>query len=400
MKFSPTSALARYLFPLAAVALTAVLNWGLLQFTGAFSPFALFLLPVVFSALVCGFESGLLAAVAAAGVINMMFGPPPSPFGTSSLAMGSILVFLVESAVLSAACAFVASVRRKYGWFGKRNRAEKSVTESEKRFRMMADNMPTPFRCSDPQGQCIFLNKAWIAFTGRSLQEEKGFGWSEGVHPDDLRHCLDVYLTSLTHMTSFQMEYRLRAADGSYRWIKDSGVPRFDSAGKFEGFVGCCFDVTEQKQLRESLRSTEERIEVLAEQSGLGVFVANAAGYVQEASGMLLEVFNCGERQILGRPWRELFASQIPLPLAFSGAPHALLPVGTVLIGSSFVSSSESDDFKLELSIRNLSDGSLQGVVRKKSNSEDASSHPMLNSSLPPSHKTAAVHAVKKGSHG
>jgi len=93
---------------------------------------------------------------------------------------------------------------------------------------------------------CYYFNKPWFDFTGRTLSEEFGNGWAEGVHKDDLHHCLDIYNTAFELHEKFSMIYRLRHHDGSYRWILDDGSPRFDRDGNFMGYIGHCLDVTER----------------------------------------------------------------------------------------------------------------------------------------------------------
>ncbi len=125
---------------------------------------------------------------------------------------------------------------------------EAALKESEARFKIMADTAPVLIWVAGLDKLCTWFNKVWFDFTGRSHEQEVGNGWTEGVHPDDLQRCLDVYVTSFDARKEFSIEYRLRRADGEYRWLMDHGVPRFDSTGGFLGYIGSCIDITDRKQ--------------------------------------------------------------------------------------------------------------------------------------------------------
>ena len=138
-----------------------------------------------------------------------------------------------------------------------RRRAERSLRESEERFRVMADTAPVMVWRAGPDQRCDFFNKPWLEFRGRRLQDEIGDGWTEGVHPDDLQRCLTVYTAAWPGRESFRMEYRLQRADGEYRWVLDTGVPRLASDGALLGYIGSCLDITERRQAEEALRANE-----------------------------------------------------------------------------------------------------------------------------------------------
>jgi PAS domain S-box-containing protein len=134
-----------------------------------------------------------------------------------------------------------------------RRRAEEAVAESEKRFRLIANTAPVLIWMSAPDKLCNYFNQSWLEFTGRSLEQELGNGWVEGVHAEDLARCLDTYTQHFDRREQFRMEYRLRRHDGEYRWLLDIGVPRITSDGTFAGYVGCCMDISDLKQARATL---------------------------------------------------------------------------------------------------------------------------------------------------
>ena len=138
--------------------------------------------------------------------------------------------------------------------------AEEVLRESEERFRLVADTAPVLIWMSGTDKMCIFFNKGWLDFTGRSMEQEWGEGWTSGVHPDDLERCLGIYSSAFDSRVDFQMEYRLRRFDGQYRWIVDYGIPRFESNGIFCGYIGSCVDVTHRKLSETSLRELSGRL--------------------------------------------------------------------------------------------------------------------------------------------
>ena len=154
-----------------------------------------------------------------------------------------------------------------------RKRTEDALKESEARFRTVADTAPVLIWMAGTDKLCNFFNQGWLDFTGRTLEQELGNGWAEGIHPNDLAGCLKTYVTAFDARQPFTMEYRLRRHDGEYRWISDHGVPRYDSESDFLGYIGSCVDLTERRQAEaEALRQRAElahvsRVSVMGELS-------------------------------------------------------------------------------------------------------------------------------------
>jgi PAS domain S-box-containing protein len=127
------------------------------------------------------------------------------------------------------------------------------------------DSFAVPVWRAGLDTKCDYFNRAWLEFTGRTLAEELGDGWSEGVHPEDLDACLHDYLQAFGARKPFVLEYRLRRRDGEYRWVVDHGAPFYDKSGKFGGYIGSCFDITERREAEETLRRSERRFSVFME---------------------------------------------------------------------------------------------------------------------------------------
>jgi len=144
-----------------------------------------------------------------------------------------------------------------------RRRAEEALRESEQRFRMMADSAPMLLWMSNALGEFTYVNKPWLNFTGRTLDDETGDGCRERVHPDDLPSCLAAYGQSVGSREAFQTEYRLQRHDGEWRWMLDTGTPRFHPDGSFAGYIGTCIDLTDRKNAeieRETMRLENEAL--------------------------------------------------------------------------------------------------------------------------------------------
>lgn len=153
--------------------------------------------------------------------------------------------------------------------------SEASLHESEERFRTMADAAPVMIWMSGLDKLCTFFNKAWLDFTGRTMEQELGNGWAEGVHLDDVEKCSNTYVAAFDARESFSMQYRLKRHDGEYRWITDQGAPRCGPRGNFRGYVGACVDITDLLEQRKALHEFEERVALAAEVAHLGVWELN-----------------------------------------------------------------------------------------------------------------------------
>jgi PAS domain S-box-containing protein len=164
-----------------------------------------------------------------------------------SLIIGGSLITILQSAFIVAL--LVQRTRRK--------RAEQALRESEERFRLMADTAPVLVWRSGTDKQCDFVNRPWLEFTGRTVAQELGNGWSESICPDDLDRFLRTYASAFDAREPFHMEYRVRRSDGVYRWIVNTGVARYGPDGSFAGYIGSCLDITDRKDSEDALQSQQ-----------------------------------------------------------------------------------------------------------------------------------------------
>ena len=182
-----------------------------------------------------------------------------------TLILWTIFVVLVQSALI-------------VGWVVQRlwrRRAESSLLESERRFRTMADAAPVLIWMSAADKSVTFVNKAWLQFTGRSMERELGHGLVDIVHPEDVDRTRSAYSVAFEARKPFTANYRLRRYDGVYRFFTDSGVPRYGSRGDFRGYIGVCVDITDMIKQQKALHEFEERVTLAADAAQLGVWELN-----------------------------------------------------------------------------------------------------------------------------
>ena len=128
------------------------------------------------------------------------------------------------------------------------------TSQLDARFCEVMDTAPVMIWMSGTDKGCVWFNKLWLTFTGRSLAQEMGNGWSEGVHRDDFERCIEVYSSHFDARKDFRMQYRLRRRDGVHRWIDDTGSPRYARDGAFLGYIGSCIDIHEYREMQSELR--------------------------------------------------------------------------------------------------------------------------------------------------
>lgn len=155
--------------------------------------------------------------------------------------------------------------------------AVRKAEESERRFRSLADSSAPLTWTTELDSRCSWLSRRWIEYSGRSLEQQIGFGWIETVHPEDQEATKATYLAAFEQQQPFVMSYRLRRYDGVYRWHTVNATPRHDEEGTFVGYVGFSFDDHDAR---------ESRMELEASEASLRQVVAN----LQETRQKLLAV--------------------------------------------------------------------------------------------------------------
>jgi PAS domain S-box-containing protein len=176
--------------------------------------------------------------------------------------------------------------------------AERTLRENEHLFRILTDASPVMVWMAGTDKLCYYFNKSWLDFVGRTVEQESGNGWAENVHRDDFDRCLQIYVSSFDARQPFEMEYRLRHHSGQYRWILDHGVPRYSADGTFEGYIGGCLDIHEQREAREAQR----RLAAIVESSDDAIASKDLNGIVTSWNKAAERLFGYKAEEIIGKP--------------------------------------------------------------------------------------------------
>ena len=156
-----------------------------------------------------------------------------------------LTIVTLLTAVIATAASIVFGVRR-----------QRELIESEARFRVIVESAPVLIWTAGLDRARTFFSAGWLALTGKRMEDELGDGWTHGVHREDLPLCLQTSLTAIDARARFTTEYRLRRYDGEYRWVLDTGVPRYDAEGRFAGYVGSCIDITDRHRVEQRLHES------------------------------------------------------------------------------------------------------------------------------------------------
>jgi PAS domain S-box-containing protein len=165
---------------------------------------------------------------------------------------------------------------------------QESLRESEERLHLLADATPMLVWIAGTDKLCTYFNKSWLNFTGRAMDAELGHGWAEGVHPEDVARCMELYEQHFDRREEFTLEYRLRRSNGEYRWVFDVGMPRFSQNGEFEGYIGFCADVTDRKQIEAERLKLQEEIAYLNRAASMGQMAASLAHELSQPLAAIL----------------------------------------------------------------------------------------------------------------
>jgi PAS domain S-box-containing protein len=230
--------------------------------------------------------------------------------------------------------------------------SESHLIESEKHFRAMADGAPVMIWVSGVDKGCIWFNKARLDFTGRELAKEMGTGWVENVHHEDVSHCQEIYYHSFDLRQPFRMEYRMRRHDGLFRWVVDSGQPRYSEDGEFLGFIGSSLDITEMRAATDHLTQTKRRLEKVLASAGEGIIGTDREGRITFVNHAACSMLGWDEKDFIGREAHASFHHHridgSPFPRSECKAWQALERHEERVVGSDFYWTRQGTSFPVE----------------------------------------------------
>ena len=164
-----------------------------------------------------------------------------------------VLLTVIAIQLAATAALLVARARRF--------RAERALRESEARVRRLLDRAPVMIWTVRPDATLDYFNGTCMEFTGLPIDDLLGTGWLSVVHPDDLERCIRTYTPLIEARKPLLMEYRMRRADGVYRWILDYGVPKYEADGRYTGYVGYSVDITERREAEHRIRESQAALQ-------------------------------------------------------------------------------------------------------------------------------------------
>ena len=186
-----------------------------------------------------------------------------------------------------------------------RKETEMKLQEKEVQYQNLANSGLALIWTSGTDKLCNYFNQTWLSFTGRTIEQEIGNGWAEGVYYEDFDQCLNTYVTAFDKRESFQMEYRLRHHSGVYRWILDMGTPNYNKDGKFVGYIGNCFDIDERKQIENALKASEEKFKSVFDNSIIGKSITTLDGQLH-TNNAFCKILGYTKDELNSKSWKEI----------------------------------------------------------------------------------------------
>ncbi|MBZ0104441.1 MAG: PAS domain S-box protein [Sulfuricella denitrificans] len=186
---------------------------------------------------------------------------------------------------------------------------EERLTRSRDMYLKLFHDFPILVWRAGTEGKLDFFNRAWLDFTGRTLEQEQNDGWTAVVNPEDLERCMQVYRDAFEARSAFSIEFRMRRHDGEYRWMIGQGAPFTDMDGNFAGYVGSVLDMSERRQAEAELR----KLSLAVEQSASSIVITNREGLIEYANPYLFTLSGYTREEVIGHNPRLWQSGQTPI---------------------------------------------------------------------------------------
>ncbi len=178
-----------------------------------------------------------------------------------------------------------------------------AANDAEDRIQLVLDTVPVTIWTTRPDGRCDFASQRWLDYTGMTLEQALGYGWTQAVHPDDIEQSLTKWRGALPELKPFEAEIRIRRFDGQYRWFLSRAFPLRDRSGHLLGWVGNDIDIHDRRQVEERLRRSEAYLQEAQRLGHIGCFVRDMSSRITFVSAELLRIFGlCSDHDATSGP--------------------------------------------------------------------------------------------------
>lgn len=212
---------------------------------------------------------------------------------------GRILFTRVDVSPLRDAAGNVTGFMGVHEDLTRQREAERALRASEARFRLLTEAAPIMAWIEDEHGVCQWFNDQWVGFIGRDMAQDLDEGWLEHVHPDDRERCRALSRAASAARGPFEARYRLRRHDGVYRHVLDRGVPRWDEAGVFVGYVGAVIDVTQIEDQQREIAEMRNYLVDAMESIDAGVVILDAEDRIVLCNRRYQEMFDLSDSLVV-----------------------------------------------------------------------------------------------------
>ncbi len=187
-----------------------------------------------------------------------------------------------------------------------RKQVESALRESESHLRALMESMPQIVWVTRPDGWHTHFNQQWLDYTGLTLEESLGHGWNPPFHPDDRPRAAKRWQQATESGEAYEIEYRLRRADGIYHWMLGRALPLRDETGAIVKWFGTCTDIHALKEAEEALRVSQERFHSIFEYAAIGLALVSLDGEWLEVNPALCEITGYSEEELLRLSFQDI----------------------------------------------------------------------------------------------